>query len=131
MMFEPLLLRAFVVFADTGNFTLVAAYLYLTQSTISQQINCLEAAGGKALFDWAHRPIELTNAGKNFLGYACKILSLQCESQALVANSAGSALIKIGIPDELATEQMIGVFTDLAKQHQEIRLDLFTVSVSN
>lgn len=126
MMFEPRLLRAFVVLADTGSFTLAAAHLHLTQSTISQQINRLEAAVGKALFDRTQRPIQLTNSGEKLLGYARKILALQCEAQALVANSAGSALIKIGIPDDIATEQMIGVFADFAKQHQEIRLDVTT-----
>ncbi|MGE6383189.1 LysR family transcriptional regulator [Shewanella baltica] len=126
MMFEPRLLRAFVVLADTGSFTLAATNLHLTQSTISQQINRLETAVGKTLFDRTQRPIQLTNSGEKLLGYARKILSLQCEAQALVANSAGSALIKIGIPDDIASEQMIGMFADFVKQHQEIRLDVTT-----
>ncbi|MDX1301431.1 LysR family transcriptional regulator [Photobacterium sp.] len=125
-MFEPRLLRAFVSLADTGSFTLAADHLHLTQSTVSQQINRLEDIVGWELFDRTQRPIKLTSTGEKLLGYVRKILSLQFEAQALLSNPAGSASIKIGLPDDIATSDMTLAFADFAKQNKENHLDVTT-----
>ncbi|MEJ2763589.1 LysR family transcriptional regulator [Photobacterium sp. MCCC 1A19761] len=126
MMFEPRLLRAFVILAETGNFTLAAEQLHLSQSTVSQQINRLEEMVGQALVDRTQRPIQLTNGGEKLLSYARKILSLQLEAQAQLSHSAGRSSLKIGIPDDIASAEMIATFAQFAKQHQELRLDVTT-----
>jgi DNA-binding transcriptional LysR family regulator len=48
--FEPELLRALVVIAETRSFTRAAEQLHLTQPTISTQVRRLEEYCGRMLF---------------------------------------------------------------------------------
>lgn len=125
-MLDPRLLRAFVTLADTGNFTLAAQRLHLTQSTVSQQINHLEDNIGWELFDRTQRPIRLTAAGEKLIGYARRLLSLQREAQAQLADTSGSAIIRVGLPDDITTAAIFDIFSQFARQNQAIRLDVTT-----
>lgn len=125
-MLDPRLLRAFVAIADTGSFTQAAGRLHMTQSTISQQLGRLEQALGRELIDRAARPVQPTVFGERMLGYARRILSLQHEARALLLDPAGTAAIRIGVPDDIVTSAMSKTFATFAKQHREMRLDVTT-----
>lgn len=86
LMFDPRLLQAFVEIADAGSFTAAAHRLNSTQSTLSQQISRLENAVRFSLFDRSARPVTLTPAGERLIGYARRILALQNEAAALLAD---------------------------------------------
>jgi DNA-binding transcriptional LysR family regulator len=122
--FDPRLLRAFVAIADTGSFTQAAERLHLTQSTISQQLGRLEDAVGRALIDRAARPAQPTTAGERLLGHARRILALQQEAETLLADPAGTASIRIGVPEDIVTAAMATVFARFSRQHREVRLDV-------
>ncbi|MEJ7709631.1 MAG: LysR family transcriptional regulator [Pyrinomonadaceae bacterium] len=68
-------LQTFRVVAGTLNFTRAAERLNLTQSAVSHQIKALEAALGEPLFIRAKRGVKLSQAGKNALEYAERILA--------------------------------------------------------
>ncbi|TXL75743.1 LysR family transcriptional regulator [Vineibacter terrae] len=123
-MFDPRLLRAFTAIVDAGSFTLAAERLNMTQSTISQQLARLEEAAGSTLVDRAARPVEPTTAGERFLGYARRILTLQQEAKSALGDPAGTASIRIGIPEDIVSAAMAKVFGDFAQRHREIRLDV-------
>jgi DNA-binding transcriptional LysR family regulator len=123
-MFDPRLLRAFVAIADTGSFTHAAERLHMTQSTISQQLGRLEEAVGHDLIDRAARPVQPTAAGERLLAYARRILALQQEAATLLADPAGTASIRIGVPEDIVTTAMAKVFAQFSKQHREVRLDV-------
>lgn len=125
-MLDPRLLRAFVSIADTGSFTLAAEQLYMTQSTISQQLGRLEQAVGRELIDRAARPVQATASGERLLGYARRILSLQHEAETLLSDPAGTAAIRIGLPDDIVTSRMSKTFSTFSEQHREVRLDATT-----
>lgn len=125
-MLDPRLLRAFVAIVDTGSFTQAAERLHSTQSTVSQQIARLEQAVGQTLIDRAARPVRATAAGERLVGYARRILALQQEAQALLADRAGTAAIRIGVPEDIVTSRMSRVFARFAEQHREVRLDVTT-----
>ncbi len=57
-------LQVFKCVVDKGSFSLAAQELYMTQSSISQQIHALECHYGVKLFDRLHRRIILTEAGR-------------------------------------------------------------------
>ena len=59
-------LRAFEAAARLGSFTTAARELNISQSAVSQQIQLLEEALGKALFDRMTRRLVLTHAGELF-----------------------------------------------------------------
>lgn len=125
-MLDPRLLRAFVAIVDTRSFTQAADRLHSTQSTVSQQLARLEQAVGQTLIDRAARPVRATPSGERLLGYARRILALQHEAETLLADRAGTAAIRIGVPEDIVTSRMSRVLADFAEQHREVRLDVTT-----
>lgn len=123
-MFDPRLLRAFTAIVDAGSFTLAAERLHMTQSTISQQLARLEDAVGVPLLDRAARPAQPTPAGERLLSYARRILALQQEAVAALGDPAGTAAIRIGVPEDIVSAQMAKMFADFARRHRGIRLDV-------
>jgi DNA-binding transcriptional LysR family regulator len=125
-MFDPKLLLAFVTVADSGSFTAAAQRLNSTQSTLSQQIARLEDTLRKPLFDRGARPVRLTPAGERLIGYARRILVLQREAAALLADPSGSRTLRVGLPDDLVTAAMSHAFAAFTTGQPEIRLDVTT-----
>lgn len=125
-MLDLKLLRTFVAVADTASFTDAAERLNSTQSTVSQQLARLEATLGRSLIDRSSRPISPSPAGERLLGYARRLLVLQDEAQALLADPAGTCTIRIGVPDDMVTSAMSSCFARFAGRHRQIRLDVTT-----
>ncbi|MDE2602907.1 MAG: LysR family transcriptional regulator [Bradyrhizobium sp.] len=123
-MLDPRLLLAFTAIVDAGSFTLAAQRLHMTQSTISQQLARLEEAVGLMLIDRAARPVELTAAGERLLGYAKRILALQQEAKSALGDPAGTASIRIGVPEDIVSAAMAKVFSGFARRHRDIQLDV-------
>ncbi|SEW50117.1 LysR substrate-binding domain-containing protein [Chitinophaga arvensicola] len=67
-------LMYFVKAAEMAHFTAAAEALYITQSTLSQQIKQLENELGMLLFDRIGKHVHLTEAGGVFLLHARQIL---------------------------------------------------------
>lgn len=67
-------LKYFVAVAENRSFTKAAAQFYISQTAITQQVKALEETVGTPLLDRNTRPINLTPAGKTFLGEAKAIL---------------------------------------------------------
>jgi len=70
-------LNALVVFeaaARRGSLTLAAEELHVTPGAASRQVKALEQALGVELFRRRHNAIELTEAGRGFLGHVDKAL---------------------------------------------------------
>lgn len=125
-MFDSRLLRTFVAVADAASFTGAAERLHSTQSTVSQHIGRLEASIGQSLIDRTSRPIAVSPAGERLLGYARRLLALQEEAQALLADPSGTGTIRIGVPDDMVTAAMSACFARFAERHRDLRLDVTT-----
>jgi DNA-binding transcriptional LysR family regulator len=126
MLLDPRLLRTFVAIVETGRFTLAAKRLNSTQSTVSQHLGKLETAVGHRLIERADRPVGPTPAGGRLLGYARRLLTLQEEAKAILADPAGTTTIRIGVPDDIVNSAMSRQFAQFAERHREIRLDVTT-----
>ena len=125
-MFDLRLLRAFVTIVDAGSFTAAADRLHMTQSTISQQIARLEEAVGQPLVDRSARPVRASAAGERLLGYARRILLLEGEAQAALADPAGARPVRIGLPEDVFDGRMASALQAHAGQDRSIRLDITT-----
>ncbi len=77
-------LRYFVAIADTGSFSRAAAECRVAQPSLSQQIIKLERELGQRLFDRLGRTTALTEAGRELLPHARRILA---EVQAIESQS--------------------------------------------
>lgn len=145
-MIDPVLLRSFVTVVDTGNFTRAAEYLHLTQSTVSQHVIRLEDNLNCRLLDRAQRHILPTEEGERLLGYARSILRLAEEARESVAAAQGSAVVRLGAPEEfmgatlmptvaavqaayplLRVEFEGGLSHELLRRYREGELDLLLV----
>lgn len=67
-------LRYFITAASTLNFSKAAECMFISQSTLSEQILALEQELNTTLFDRSHRRISLTSAGRALLSEANHII---------------------------------------------------------
>jgi len=65
----------------THHFKKTADTLFVTQSTVSARLNTIEAELGCKLFNRTSRTVELTAAGKRFLGHAQSIMAVWRRAQ--------------------------------------------------
>jgi DNA-binding transcriptional LysR family regulator len=119
-------LEYFVEIARLGGFRRAAENLSVSQSALSQQMKLLEAELRVPLFERAHRPVRLTEAGETLLARAEYILqefkSTREEVQAFAGLERGH--VRIGtLPAHGAgwTAPMLG---DFHRQHPNVELDL-------
>ena len=118
------LLRTFVAIADSGSFTAAAKSVHRTQSAVSMQIKRLEETIGSALFVRAGRSISLTADGESLLGYARRILRLQDQALARLAEPSMSGRVRIGAPDDYVTQFMPSILARFAGSHPNVQVGL-------
>ena len=95
-------IRYFVAVAETGNFTRAARRCFVSQPSLSQQIQKLEDELGKRLFDRLGRRAELTASGQAFLERARRILQDVDDATRAVQNEADAGMIRLGIVPTVA-----------------------------
>lgn len=67
-------LESFIAVADRGSVSSAAQDLYISHTSLQQQINILEREAGFELFRRSHAGVVLTDAGKEFYRRALRIL---------------------------------------------------------
>ena len=92
---DPLLLRSFVATVDAGSLSRAGERLRLAQPTISLQVKRLEQALGHRLLDRSPHGLRLTAAGETLMGYARRILALQEEALASLAEPGVSGTVRL------------------------------------
>lgn len=104
-------LRTFRAVAENLNFTKASEQLFLTQSAVSHQIKALEAEFGVPLFIRGKRGVTLTDAGRNALQYAIKILD---EAELMRERVAGRERAVAGrVRVAAATQALVYLFAPL------------------
>ncbi|MEV7039250.1 LysR family transcriptional regulator [Amycolatopsis sp. NPDC051061] len=117
-------LRTFRVVARTLNFTHAAAELHYAQSSVTEQIQALEAELGSPLFDRATR--KLTAAGERLVGYADQVLTLVEEAKAAVDEERGEpdGELTVGALETLCAHRIPGLFSAYRARWPRVRLSL-------
>jgi DNA-binding transcriptional LysR family regulator len=118
------LVRAFVIVAETGSFTRAGERLLRTQSTISLQIKRLETSLGHRLLERTPRSVALTEKGERFLEYARRIVALNDEVIARVAEPGLEGLVRLGTPEDFATSHLPDVLARFAQAHPRVALEV-------
>jgi LysR family cyn operon transcriptional activator len=123
-------LKYFVKSAEYLNFSVAAKHLYITQSTLSQQIKQLEYELGFELFLRNSRHISLTEAGEEFLPFARKtIQDAEDGVQRLYdLQHVKTGTLKIGVTYSLSTVLTEGVICFL-KEFPGIKLEIIYKTV--
>lgn len=117
-------LRTFRVVARTLNLTHAAAELHYAQSSVSEQLQALEAELGAQLFDRTNR--TLTAAGKRLSGYADQVLELVEEARAAVDDERGEpdGELTIGALETLCAHWVPGILSAYRTRWPGVRLTL-------
>jgi DNA-binding transcriptional LysR family regulator len=98
-------LRAFLLVADSGSFSLAAQRLHLTQPAVSKRIAQLEQELDAPLFDRIGRQISLTEAGQALLPHAKAVQQQLQAAEQSVRDLAGGVAGQL----RLATSHHIGL----------------------
>lgn len=123
---DPVLLRAFVMIAQEGNLTRAAERLCITQPALSLQLKKLQEGLDVPLFERLPRGMRLTQAGRQLLPAAERILQATAEFRSAAARLKGcvSGSLRLGTivdPEFLRLGQFLRV---LAERHPGLSFSL-------
>lgn len=118
-------LKYFIKAAELQNFTEAAAVLFITQSTLSQQIKQLEDELQLPLFDRIAKRVRLTEAGKTFLPYAQKTVKDAEDGRNMLRDlmQLKTGEVIIGVTYGL-TDLLTKAIVDFSELYPEIKLQI-------
>ena len=119
-------LKTFVAVAGTLNLTKAAGIVHLSQSSVSEQIQALEADIGAALFERGRRGLSLTPAGQALLEPARAMLALADDARDAVAEASGevSGHLRIGGLESLCATRLPALIARYRRDHPQIEVSL-------
>ncbi|KGE17218.1 LysR family transcriptional regulator [Paenibacillus wynnii] len=118
-------LFTFLVVVEVGSFTRAAQKLDYAQSSITAQIQALEAELGQPLFDRISKKIILTDAGRRLLPYAQEISKMHTMAQdALRSETELTGTLRIGAPESLAAFRLPGIIKEFREQYPQVQIIL-------
>jgi DNA-binding transcriptional LysR family regulator len=123
-MYEPELLRTFLAVAQTLNFTKAAAALGVRQSTVSQHVQRLEEAVGRALFVRDTRRVTLTADGEALTGFAEEILASHQRAVDHFTGAPISGRLRFGVTDDLALTALPRILRRFRQLYPRVDLEL-------
>ncbi len=123
---HPRLLKTFLSVARTRNVTRAAAEVNLAQSSVSDQIQALEAELGAALFTRSRQGLELTPAGAALKPYAEDLLALADEARGAIEAASGQTAgsLSIGALETIAAARLAGWLAGFRAAHPAVDLKL-------
>lgn len=122
------LLRTLVAIADTGSFNKAARAVFRTPSAVSMQMKKLEEQVGRPLFAKDGRSVTLTPDGESLVGYGRRILKLADEAMQRFRAQSIEGTIRLGAPDDYASQYLPQILARFAVSHPLIEVDLFCQS---
>lgn len=116
-------LFTFLVVVEVGSFTRAAQKLDYAQSSITAQIQALEAELGLPLFDRISKKIVLTDAGRRLLPYAQEISKMHSLAKdALHSGDEVGGSLRIGAPESLAAFRLPGIIKDYRERCPKVKI---------
>lgn len=125
-------LKTFVRVARTLNLSEAARQIHRTQSSVTEQIQALEADLGVVLFDRANRRLALTPAGACLLDHATKLIDLADAARAavLAAGSATAQTLTVGGIETIAAAFLPDVVARMAATHPHVSVRVTVAATS-
>lgn len=119
-------LKYFVKIAETLNFSEAAKALFVTQSTLSQQIRQLEQEVNAQLFERNNHNVRLTEAGEELLPYARQTLqdSQACLDRILDLQNMQTGALNIGVTFSFSSILTETLFTFI-KRYPKVKLNIY------
>ena len=119
-------LEAFAAVAETGGFTAAARTLGRTTSSVSKQIQSLEARLGVRLLHRTTRRVSLTEIGIAFRDRVQGVLVDLDEAEGAVAqlHEEPRGLLRVSVPTDFGRLRLADMLARFAMRHADIRLEV-------
>ena len=120
------LYRVFKEVAETGNISVAAKNLYISQSAVSQSVKQLETALQARLFARSPRGVSLTSEGQMLYQYVRSALGLLAtgEDKLFQAQQLLLGTLVIGASDTVTSQFLVPYLDDFHRLHPGIRLKI-------
>jgi LysR family hydrogen peroxide-inducible transcriptional activator len=120
-------LRYFVAVAEEGSFSHAAEREHVSQPSLSQQIQKLEAELDQQLFDRLPRAVVLTEAGRCLLEYARQILTGIADARRCVAGleEEVAGRLSVGAIPSIALYLLPRLIVDFQRAYPRVTFELF------
>lgn len=117
-------LKYVLAVAEHQNFTKAAAHVFVTQPTLSMQIQKLEDELNILIFDRSKKPIELTTVGKKIVNQARNIVNESARMQDVVDQEKGfiGGEFKIGIIPTIMPTLLPMFLKNFTKKYPKVHL---------
>lgn len=115
-------LRTFVAVADSGSLSAAAPRLFLSQSSVSEQLRKLEERAGVPLLIRGRRGVQPTPAGERLLGHARRMLDLDALAMQDIRGETLAGELRLAITDYYRTSEIAGMLRRLRERHPQLRL---------
>jgi len=119
-------LDAFIKSAETGSFSKAASELFITPSSLIQQINLLENHLGVRLFTRSARGVKLTSAGESVFEDAKNIVHMSnvAIERARAIEQKKNSVVRIGTTLLTRCRYLMDIWSRASVEHPEIKIEL-------
>lgn len=118
------LLRTLIAVVEMRSFTKAARQLGVTQPAVSAQIKRLQCLLGNDLLDKSAPGVALTATGERVVAYARRLLSINDQILNLAIPQVGPRLLRLGVPTDCVTADLVEALSALMPSSPEIRFEL-------
>lgn len=115
-------LRTFVTVADSGSLSAAAPRLFLSQSSVSEQLRKLEERAGVPLLTRGRHGAQLTPAGQRLLDHARRILALNELALQELRGHALEGELRLAVTDYFRPGEIAGMLRRLRERYPYLRL---------
>ncbi|MCY1531688.1 HTH-type transcriptional regulator ArgP [compost metagenome] len=115
-------LRTLVAVADAGSLTAAAPRVYLSQSSVSEQIRKLEERAGQSLLTRSKAGVAPTEAGIRLLGHARRLLALSDEAFRDLRGETLQGELRLAVTDYFRPGDLTRLLGRLGERYPQVRL---------
>lgn len=118
-------MRTFVKVVETDGFSEAARQMQMAVSSVTRQVNSLEAMLNTQLLNRSTRSVTLTAQGRKYYDRAVRILQdVEEANQCVMERDVPRGLLKVSIPVAFGQRHIAPIVNDFLLQYPEVRLDL-------
>jgi DNA-binding transcriptional LysR family regulator len=115
-------LRTLAAVVDAGSLTAAAPRVFLSQSSVSEQIRKLEERAGQSLLTRSKAGVAPTEAGMRLLGYARRILALSDEAFRDLRGETLQGELRLAVTDYFRPGDLTRLLGRLGESYPKVRL---------
>ena len=112
--------------AEHGNFTTASEKCFVTQPTLSMQVQKLEEELGITIFNRSTKPLQVTEVGEKVLNQARKIIEESTRMNDVISEEKGTigGTLKVGIIPTVSSTLLPLFLNIFTKKHKNVNLKI-------